>query len=204
MFNVRTAAMAVTATLAVLPLLAGVADAKPAGMATKVPVTGKVRDARSAAAARGNAFRAKLSIVRFQARHGRLFAIARLRGWLAGQRFVKTLRFRVSLVRTAQAAQAPEPPPAPLPPLPPGPSCAILHLNLAPLNINLLGLVIRTDEIQLRIDGLQGPGNLLGNLLCGLVGILNPPPAGLTAGQTARVLNAILALQRPAVAGGGR
>ena len=33
---------------------------------------------------------------------------------------------------------------------------------------------MRTNQIELRIDAVQGPGNLLGNLLCGITGILNP------------------------------
>ena len=33
---------------------------------------------------------------------------------------------------------------------------------------------VRTNQIQLRIDAVQGPGNLLGNLLCGITSILNP------------------------------
>ena len=50
-------------------------------------------------------------------------------------------------------------------------------LDLGPINLNLLGLVVRTNQIQLRIDAVQGPGNLLGNLLCGITGILNPSGA---------------------------
>jgi hypothetical protein len=83
----------------------------------------------------------------------------------------------------------------PLPPLPPGNSCSILSLNLGPINLNLLGLVVRTNEIQLRIDAVQGAGNLLGNLLCGITGILNPSALSSTPlGQLAQVLNALLAL----------
>ena len=55
----------------------------------------------------------------------------------------------------AHAAQVP----VPLPPLPPGNACAILALNLGPVNLNLLGLVVRTNEIQLRIDAI----NLMNN-----------------------------------------
>ena len=55
-----------------------------------------------------------------------------------------------------------------------GNACSILSLDLGPINLNLLGLVVRTNQIQLRIDAVQGPGNLLGNLLCGITGILNP------------------------------
>ena len=62
---------------------------------------------------------------------------------------------------------------------PAGNACSILALDLGPINLNLLGLVVRTNQIQLRIDAVQGPGNLLGNLLCGITGILNPGSAPL-------------------------
>ena len=82
-----------------------------------------------------------------------------------------------------------------MPPLPPGNACSILSLDLGPINLNLLGLVVRTNQIQLRIDAVQGAGNLLGNLLCGITGILNPTQIAQTPlGQLAQILNALLAL----------
>jgi hypothetical protein len=56
------------------------------------------------------------------------------------------------------------------------------------VNLNLLGLVVRTNEIQLRIDAVQAAGNLLGNLLCGVAGLLDSP------GGLARLLNQILGI----------
>ena len=73
-------------------------------------------------------------------------------------------------------------------------ACSILSLDLGPINLNLLGLVVRTNQIQLRIDAVQGAGNLLGNLLCGITGILNPSLANTPLGQLAQILNALLAL----------
>jgi hypothetical protein len=41
----------------------------------------------------------------------------------------------------------------------------------------------------------EGAGNLLGNLLCGITGILNPPTLTSTpVGQLTQILNALLAL----------
>jgi hypothetical protein len=51
--------------------------------------------------------------------------------------------------------------------------CPILDLHLGPIDLNLLGLRVQTSEICLNIEGQQGPGNLLGNLLCGLTGLLD-------------------------------
>ena len=96
---------------------------------------------------------------------------------------------------SAAAAKASQPPPLPLPPLPAGNACAILALDLGPINLPVLGLVGRTNQIQLRIDAVQGSGNLLGNLLCGITGILNPGTLGSTPlGQLTQILNALLAL----------
>ena len=71
-----------------------------------------------------------------------------------------------------------------------------LLVDLGPINLHVLGLVIRTNEIQLRIDAVQGPGNLLGNLLCGITGLFNPSGAlaNTPLGQLAQILNALLAL----------
>jgi hypothetical protein len=56
-----------------------------------------------------------------------------------------------------------------------GATCAILHLELGPLNLNLLGLEVNLDDcadgpVVVDITGERGAGNLLGNLLCGLLG----------------------------------
>jgi len=56
-----------------------------------------------------------------------------------------------------------------------GSSCDILHLELGPLDLNLLGLQVVLDDCQggpvvVDIAGERGQGNLLGNLLCGLLG----------------------------------
>ena len=52
--------------------------------------------------------------------------------------------------------------------------CQILDLVLGPLNLDILGLVVFLDTVHLNITAVQGPGNLLGNLLCALAGLLDP------------------------------
>jgi hypothetical protein len=54
-------------------------------------------------------------------------------------------------------------------------TCAILDLELGPLDLDLLGLVVHLDRINLEIDAVTGPGNLLGNLLCAIVSLLDDP-----------------------------
>jgi hypothetical protein len=52
-------------------------------------------------------------------------------------------------------------------------SCEILDLVLGPLDLNLLGLVVHLDTVHLNITAEGGPGNLLGNLLCAVAGLLD-------------------------------
>jgi len=70
-------------------------------------------------------------------------------------------------------------------------TCEILNLVLGPLDLNLLGLVIQLDQIVLVITAVSGPGNLLGNLLCAIAGLLD---GGVTGNALARLLNRLLRL----------
>jgi len=74
-------------------------------------------------------------------------------------------------------------------------ACGILDLTLGPLNLNLLGLVVQLNQVHLTITAVPGAGNLLGNLLCAVAGLLNGGGAlsGLL-GEVAILLNTILAL----------
>jgi hypothetical protein len=53
--------------------------------------------------------------------------------------------------------------------------CDILFLDLGPINLDVLGLVIDLSDVQLDIFAEPGPGNLLGNLLCAVAGLLDGP-----------------------------
>ena len=70
-------------------------------------------------------------------------------------------------------------------------SCDILHLELGPLDLDLLGLVVHLDKVVLDLSAAPGAGNLLGNLLCSVTNLLNG--AGALA-QIANLLNQILGL----------
>lgn len=71
--------------------------------------------------------------------------------------------------------------------------CTILHLDLGPIFLDLLGLQVTTNEIVLDITAVAGPGNLLGNLLCALVHLLDQNPLSTLVGQLLAQINAILA-----------
>ena len=69
--------------------------------------------------------------------------------------------------------------------------CEILNLTLRPLDLNLLGLTVHLDTVHLVIAAQSGSGELLGNLLCAVVGLLD----GAQIGQAlADLLNQILAI----------
>jgi hypothetical protein len=74
-------------------------------------------------------------------------------------------------------------------------SCKILDLTLGPLHLDLLGLVVDLNQVHLTITAQQGPGNLLGNLLCAVANLLN---GGLNIGtalnQLVGLLNQLLGL----------
>ena len=70
-------------------------------------------------------------------------------------------------------------------------ACNILHLVLGPLDLNLLGLAVHLDRVVLDITANSGAGNLLGNLLCAVAGLLDPLGS---LSQLADLLNQILAL----------
>jgi hypothetical protein len=68
--------------------------------------------------------------------------------------------------------------------------CTILTLDLGPLHLDLLGLVIDLAPVNLDITAVPGAGNLLGNLLCAIAGLLDGPGGAL--GGIAALLNRLL------------
>jgi hypothetical protein len=80
-----------------------------------------------------------------------------------------------------------EPPTAPVPQF----SCQILRLSIGAIDLNLLGLTVHLNPVLLIINAVPGPGNLLGNLLCAIVNLLN---GGGPLAQIVALLNQLLAL----------
>ena len=70
-------------------------------------------------------------------------------------------------------------------------NCQILDLNPQPLHLDLLGSVVDLTAANLDITGVTGPGKLLSNLLCGLVGALDPAGMGVVSGLFNQVLPAL-------------
>jgi hypothetical protein len=143
------------AMLAIFPATATIAQAqtaapRPAPLA--VPVTGTT-------SAAGTAFSGTLNIQRFARQNGSLVAIGTVVGTLTDAAGVVTNVVQaVAVPVNTDATTA---------------SCEILHLVLGPLDLNLLGLTVHLDQVVLDITAVPGAGNLLGNLLCAIAGLLN-------------------------------
>jgi hypothetical protein len=70
-------------------------------------------------------------------------------------------------------------------------SCEILRLSIGAINLDLLGLTVSLNPVLLVITAVPGAGNLLGNLLCAIVGLLDGVG---TLIQIVNLLNQLLAL----------
>lgn len=68
-------------------------------------------------------------------------------------------------------------------------ACDILNLVLGPLHLDLLGLVVDLNQVILTITGTTGAGDLLGNLLCAITGLLD---AGTLGQQLVNLLNQLV------------
>ena len=132
---------------------AGAVQAAPVvNSVTDIPVTGVGRNGRT--------FAGTLDITNFRARNGNLVAIGNVTGELrnaGGDLIGSVTNQRVRLPVNIGAIT----------------SCDILRLRLGPLDLDVLGLVVHLDRVVLDITAEAGPGNLLGNLLCAIAGLLD-------------------------------
>ncbi|MDQ0730942.1 ABC transporter substrate-binding protein [Arthrobacter sp. B1I2] len=93
----------------------------------------------------------------------------------------------VSQTLTTTAAAAPSTAAA----LASGGSCDILNLVLGPLHLDVLGLKVDLNQVVLDITSQTGAGNLVGNLLCAVTGLLD---GGNGLSGLANLLNRLLGL----------
>ena len=173
MSRTRLAALAATLTCVLLLGSAGPAAAQDVTDLTKrIDVTGTAKN--------GKKFTGTYTIDRFVSRAEKVFAVGTLKGKLKNRRVRREgVRIPVTGFAGAPAAQS-----AQL-------VCPILTLTLGPLDLNLLGLRIELNQVVLRITAIPG-GGLLGDLLCGIARLLNPP--ALLGNNLSAVLNSLLAL----------
>ncbi len=181
----RTRLAAVAATLACALLLGGAGSAAAQTGGTTTDLTKRI--AVTGTAKNGKKFTGTYTIDRFVSRSGEVFSVGTLKGKLKNRNVTReNVRMPVSgFGQAGAAAQSSQL------------VCRILTLTLGPLDLNLLGLRIQLNQVNLRITAIPG-GGLLGDLLCGISNLLNP--AGLLGTDLAAVLNSLLALvpARPA------
>ena len=129
----------------------------------------------------GGTFRGTFDLLNFRVRDGQLVAIGEVTGTLrnaAGNVIGSVSDMRVRFPVSFGAIT----------------SCDILRLRLGPLDLDVLGLVVHLDRVVLDITAEPGPGNLLGNLLCAIAGLLD---GGLDLNTVLRdLLRAVLGVLR--------
>ena len=152
---VTVLALACASALAA-PVVAGAQTTTHGTSLTNIPITGH--------AANGQAFAGHMTVSQFVTREGHTVALGTLTGKLGNRTIKRTqvampVSVPLPIPGTAAAAAA----------------CSILHLNLGPLHLNLLGLNVDLNQVVLDITAQSGPGALLGNLLCSVANLLNGP-----------------------------
>jgi hypothetical protein len=166
-FALLTAMLSVAVALTIAP--AASAAPPTATLEPLAPITGTV----------GNlTYSVTPTITRFVNQNGTLTAVGTLVGTVTNTLTGVTTPINQAFTAPITAAQA-------------AGSCTILDLTLGPLHLNLLGLVVDLNQVHLTITGQTGPGNLLGNLLCGIANALN---GGGGLGGLAGLLNRLLGL----------
>ncbi|MFC0002603.1 hypothetical protein [Micromonospora siamensis] len=143
--------------------------AAPSASAVSTPVTGSFTDTLGGV----GTFAGTFTPTRFVSQNGQLAAVGTLTGTLTNS--AGTSLGTVTELITVPVANI-------------AGTCDILNLDLGPLDLNLLGLRVQLNEINLDITAVQGAGNLLGNLLCAVAGLLDGP------GGLSGVLNGVVAL----------
>lgn len=73
----------------------------------------------------------------------------------------------------------------------PSGDCPVLNLDIGQIHLNLLGLDVSLAAISLDIVAQPGPGQLLGNLLCAVVHLLDGPTSGGVSTALTNLLNTI-------------
>ncbi len=173
------AVAAVSALMLIGPASSGAQTTPTATSFKNIPITGKVSNHKT--------FTGKYTVNYFTTKGGKAYAVGKLTGRI-GKRHVSKNDVMLPVTMGGSSAQAPT-------------TCSILNLTLGPLDLNLLGLRVQLNQVHLQITAIQGPGNLLGNLLCGVANLLNTNPLATQISQLTGLLNMVLQLvNTPALA----
>jgi hypothetical protein len=169
--KLRLVLLALVVALTGSLVFAAAGTAAPAAAATNtnsVPIVGTLPG--------GGAFNGTFNLQQITTQNGQLAAVGTLSGTLTDA--LGNVIGTVSNVVTTLPLQV-------------SGTCQILHLDLGPLDLTLLGLNVHLNEVVLDISATAGPGNLLGNLLCSVTHLLDNP--GAVLGALVAQLNQIIA-----------
>ena len=146
---------------------AGAALAAPLAAGVSIPVTGTT--------SKGGKFTGDFAVSQFKVVNNQIVAVGTLTGTIQNSigNVIGTVLKTVQMLVTINAA-----------------TCDILHLELGPLDLDLLGLQVHLNRIVLDIDA-DPTGGLLGALLCAVANLLN---VGGPLADIVALLNQILAL----------
>jgi hypothetical protein len=197
MFGRSTRLLAASVTLAIVGLT-GAAGAQSASAQSTSNEFGTLKVSKVTGEAKnGTTFAGHYNVKRFVTTDsGRTKAVGTLKGTMTkknGDTDRVTKRDVRLLVRPA-ASSVTGLPPAPGTAAPAVVGCEILDLVLGPLDLNLLGLQVHLDRVHLNITAVPGAGELLGNLLCAVAGLLDSSQLGNLGAVLTNLLNAILGI----------
>jgi hypothetical protein len=162
-------AILATALVAALAITSAGVAARPSSSSSLVSVPVSTVDPTGT-------FTGTFNITQFIAQNGQLLAVGTLTGTVTNLVTGAVTTISQTILAPLQAAAG---------------SCSILHLEIGPIDLNLLGVVVHADKIVVDVSAQSGPGNVLGNLLCGVANALN---ANAAATAIANLLNTVLGL----------
>jgi hypothetical protein len=169
--SVRKLGMILAAVFAAAMIVPVAAGAQTTAPTTGIPTTSLTHVPVSGRAHNGKQFTGHFDVTQFVTRGGKSYAVGTLTGKL-GDRTVK--RSNVAIPASVGTSSGVLSPSVVTPPA----TCPVLHLDLGPLSLNLLGLTVHLNQVVLDINAVPGAGNLLGNLLCSVANLLNSSPLG--------------------------
>ncbi len=130
--KLRMAAFAVAAVAALMLVASASASAQTSAPATSfksIPITGTATNHKH--------FAGKYTVNYFTTKHGKAYAVGKLTGHI-GRRHVTKRDVMLPVTMGGTAAQLPT-------------TCQVLNLTLGPLDLNLLGLRVQLNQVQLLI-----------------------------------------------------
>jgi hypothetical protein len=197
MFGRTTRLLAASVTLAVVGLVGGAGATAVSAQSTSNEFGTMKVSKVTGTAAHGRTFTGHYNLKRFVTTDsGKTKAVGTLTGTLTkknGQTDKVTKKHVRMAVRPA-ASSVTGTPAAPGTVSPSVVGCQILDLVLAPLDVDLLGLVVHLDRVHLNITAVPGAGELLGNLLCGVAGLLDSSQLLSLGTVLTNLLNSILGI----------